>query len=218
MYIPVSILIGYLFGCINPAAIISKIKHKKLTDKGTGNLGATNVTLVFGKKYGAFVMLFDIIKAFAAFKVAKLIFATNALYAGMIAGFFAVIGHCFPFYLRFKGGKGLAAFGGFVLAFDPIVFLMLFGFALVLMIIVNYSFVVPYSGSILFPVLAYVHTGDLIVFGFAALAGVLIMYKHFENILKARKSKDIKVRDFFKRVFKKNNEPENVSATADTNE
>ena len=212
----ICVLIGYLLGCLSPSALIAKIKHKNLRENGTQNLGATNVSLVIGKKWGVAVMLFDIAKSFFACKIAEHILDEEHI--GLVVGLFAIVGHVFPFYMHFKGGKGLAAFGGFVLAFDPIVFLLLLGFALILMIIVNYSFVVPYSGSILFPVLAYVHTGDLIVFGFAALAGVLIMYKHFENILKARKSKDIKVRDFFKRVFKKENEPENVSATADTNE
>ena len=210
-------VIGYIIGCINPAAIISKVKHKKLRDKGTGNLGATNVTLVFGKRYGAFVMIFDIIKAFVAYHVTRLIFTASA-YAAMVAGAFAVIGHCFPFYLRFKGGKGLAAFGGFVLAYNPIVFLMLLGFAMLLMIIVNYSFVVPYSGSIFFPVLVYLHSSDWVLCLIAALAGLLIMYKHFENIIKARDSKDIKVRDFFKRVFKKKSEREPVPTIGDVNE
>lgn len=218
MYIPFSILIGYLFGCINPAAIISKVKNKKITDKGTGNLGATNVTLVFGKRYGAFVMIFDIIKAFSAYHVARILFAAHATYAAMIAGLFSIIGHCFPFYLRFKGGKGLASFGGLVLAFDPIVFIILLSFALVLMLIVNYSFVVPYSGSILFPVLAYFATFDVTVCILAMLAGLLIMYKHFENIIKAHNSKDIKVRDFFKRVFKKTESVEEQTAATEVSE
>ena len=210
MDIGVSIVLGYLLGSLNPAALISKIKRKALQDKGTGNLGATNVTLVFGKRYGALVMLFDIIKAFVSYHVARLLFSAS-LYAGMIAGAFAVVGHCFPFYLRFKGGKGLAAFGGFVLAYNPVIFLILLTFAVLLMLIVNYSFVVPYSGAILFPILVLLDSSDLILFSIAGLAGLLILYKHFENILKVRSAKDIKVRDFFKKVFKKS---EDATVTA----
>lgn len=217
MNIAISAIIGYLFGCINPAAIISKIKHMQLRDKGTGNLGATNVTLVLGKRYGAVVMLFDIVKAFVSYHVARAIFSTS-VYAGMIAGAFAVVGHCFPFFLRFRGGKGLAAFGGFVLAYDPLTFLTLLAIALVLVIIVNYSFVVPYFGSIFFPVCVYLKSSDWILCLIAALSGMLIMYKHFGNIIKAKESRDIKVRDFFKKVFKKKEQREIASSMTEPKE
>lgn len=119
-----SVIIGYLLGCLSPAALISKIKRKNLRKNGTGNLGATNVMLNFGKRFGALVMLFDIFKAFAAYKLAELLFP-SAAFVGIAAGFAAVVGHVFPFYMKFKGGKGLAAFAGMVLAYNPWLFLFL---------------------------------------------------------------------------------------------
>ena len=218
MSVTFSALIGYFLGCINPAAMISVIKKYSLRDKGTGNLGATNVALLFGKKYGVIVMLFDIFKSFIAYHIAKTLFVSEAC-ASMIAGVFAVIGHCFPFYLGFKGGKGLAAFGGIVLAFDPMIFALLLGIAVVLMLIVNYSFVVPYTGGLLFPLLAYIKSGNAAICALAAVAGALIMCRHFENVVKAMRSTDITVRAFYKRVLKKHKvESDADLGTNDTNE
>lgn len=104
MNILICILIGYLLGSINPAALISRMKKTNLRDKGTGNLGATNTMLVLGKKYGAFVMAFDISKAFCAVKAAQMLFPALSI-SGLISGGAAVAGHVWPFYMKFKGGK-----------------------------------------------------------------------------------------------------------------
>ena len=117
-------IMGYLLGCLNPAALFAKAKKIDLRKKGTGNLGATNTTIVLGKKYGVIVMLFDIFKAYLAVKLAKVLFPKAAL-AWLFAGGAAVVGHIYPFYMRFKGGKGLACLGGAVLAISPSMFLVL---------------------------------------------------------------------------------------------
>ncbi|MBR2473497.1 MAG: glycerol-3-phosphate acyltransferase [Clostridia bacterium] len=197
-----SILIGYLLGTISPAALISKFKHMNLRKKGTGNLGATNVMLNFGKRYGVLVMLFDMAKALVAVKLVQLIFSDMIL--GLIAGVAAIVGHIFPIYMRFKGGKGLACFAGLVLAYDPWIFLILLILTVVLIIIINYTFAMPYSAGILFPVMSLVKSGDLRVFFLTAIASALIMYKHYENVVKARNGTDTKIREFIRtKLFKK---------------
>jgi len=199
------ILIGYLLGTISPAALISKFKHMNLRKKGTGNLGATNVMLNFGKRYGALVMLFDIAKAVAAVKLVELVFSDMIL--GLVAGVSSIVGHIFPIYMRFKGGKGLACFAGLVLAYDPWIFLILLILTVVLIIIVNYTFAMPYSAGILFPVMALVKSADLRVFFLTAIASALILYKHYENVVKARNGTDTKIREFIKtKLFKKTND------------
>ena len=84
------IVLGYLLGSLNPAALIGKIKHFNLRKHGTGNLGATNVLLNFGKGFAAVVMLFDIFKAFAAFHLASL-FCGGVELAPYLAGAAAVL-------------------------------------------------------------------------------------------------------------------------------
>ena len=197
-----SVLIGYFLGTLSPAALISRFKHMNLRKKGTGNLGAMNVMLNMGKRYAAIVMLFDIAKAVVAVKLTAFIFTNQIL--GLVAGVSSIIGHVFPIYMRFKGGKGLACFGGLILAFDPITFLILLGLTILLVLIVNYSFAMPYSAGILFPILAFIKSGDIVVFLLTAIASALIMYKHFENVVKARRGEDVRVRQYIRhKLFKK---------------
>ena len=202
MEIAIIILTGYLLGSLSPAALLSKIKQLDLRNQGTKNLGASNTMLVMGKKLGALVMLFDIFKAFFAAKLAKVLFPQLAI-AQLLAGLSAVIGHIFPFYLGFKGGKGLAAFGGLVLACDPLVFLCLLTLGVILMLLTNASVAMPLSAGALFPVLTLIRSQSLAAFALAAAAGILIIVKQWSNVGKARRGEDIKIRSFVKNGFKK---------------
>ncbi len=196
-------LLGYLFGCISPSALISKIKHVNLRSEGTGNLGATNVGLVIGRNAGLLVMAFDILKAFIAVRLAARLFPKMVL-ARLIAGLGAIMGHVYPFYMKFKGGKGLAAFGGMVLAYDPWLFLLLLTLGAVLCVIVNYSFALPISAGILFPILAGWKARSLMIFLAAALPSAIIVIKHWSNIGKAMRGEDNKFREtFMEKMFGK---------------
>jgi glycerol-3-phosphate acyltransferase PlsY len=188
-----SILLGYLLGMLSPAALISRLKKQNLRKSGTGNLGASNVMLHFGKVFGVLVMVFDILKAFAACKLAELFFSQVA-YVGLIAGIAAVIGHIYPFYMKFKGGKGLAAFGGMILAYEPWLFVFVLGFGTVLMLLVNYSFAMPYLAAISYVAYVAYHSRDLITVLIALIPAVWIMVMHFENVIKAFKGTDVKIR------------------------
>ena len=196
------LIMSYLFGCVNPALIISKIKKKNIRESGTRNLGATNTMLNFGKGLGALVMAFDIFKAVIAVKFARAICPAIQL-IGLLAGSCAVLGHMFPFYLKFRGGKGLASFGGLVLALDPYIFFTLLVLGLSLMFIVNYSYVMPFSAGALFPVLYAVKTGSTAAFMVSAFIGGLIIYKHYENRGKARRGEDIQIREIFKSMIRR---------------
>ena len=104
-----SLGLGYLAGCINPAAWISQKKHVNLKEEGTGNLGATNTAYVMGKKAGYFVLFFDVLKSYFSFKIAEWLFP-KLLIAGILASIGCILGHCFPVTMHFQGCKGLAAF------------------------------------------------------------------------------------------------------------
>lgn len=203
----VCILIGYLLGSISLAALFSKLTNVNLRKSGTGNLGATNVFLILGKSYGVFVMLFDIAKAFAAAKIAQHI-VPDLEYAGMLAGLGAVIGHIFPFYMKFKGGKGLAAFGGMILASDPMIFLILLVIGLILMLIFNYSVAMPMSAAVLFPILLWSRSKSIMCLLLSIAAGALIAVKHAGNITKARQGTDVKIREYLKTNFSLKDDPE----------
>ena len=207
MEFAISTLLGYLLGSISPAALIAKIKKVNLRKSGTGNLGATNTTLVFGKKFGIAVMAFDIFKSALAVIIVRLIFSEVGALAGLIAGASAVVGHMFPFYMKFKGGKGLAAYGGMVLAFDPLLFLILLCLGIISMIIINYGVALTYAAAIFFPVLVgfkYWSSPFILPLILVASAiSILLMVKHIDNIFKAIRKQDYTMRQFLKKVFSK---------------
>lgn len=198
-----SLGLGYLIGSISPAALLGRIKHVNLKEEGTGNLGATNTAFVLGKASGIFVMIFDILKSFFSAKLAKLLFP-HLLVAGMIACIGAILGHCFPVFLHFQGGKGLAAFGGMVLAYKPLFFLQIIIPGIVLMLITDSGAVMPALASILFPSLVWLHRGDIAETLLAILAGVILIAVHWTNLQNAKHKNDsLFVREFFKKVFHK---------------
>ena len=198
-----SLTLGYFIGAINPAAMIAKIKKVNLKMEGTGNLGATNTAFVLGKAAGVFVMFFDILKSFFSAKLAKLLFP-HLLAAGLIACIGAILGHCFPVFFHFQGGKGLAAFGGMVLAYNPLFFPQILIPGILLMLITNSGAVMPVLASCMFPVLVWMHRGSLTETVLSVLAGFLLLFVHRNNLRDARKKEDgIFVREFFRKVFHK---------------
>ena len=202
-----SAAIGYGLVQLSPAALISKLKNKDLRENGTGNLGATNTLLVFGKAYGIAVMIFDVLKAFFAIKIAKYLFP-RYLFAGLVAGCFAVIGHIFPSYLNFRGGKGVATFAGLILAYDIRLLLGLLGIAVIVMIVTDTGHYGPVSAAVLFPLWLWMKVKSLVVFGGVAAVGGLIIYKHRENFARAKEGKEIHVKEFADKCEEMQNEEE----------
>lgn len=118
----ICILIGYVFGLFQTGYIYGKLKHVDIRQYGSGNAGTTNALRVLGKKAGIITYIGDCFKALFAGVAVRLIFRDS--HADMLnllviyAGFGVVLGHNYPFYLNFKGGKGIAATSGMVAAFD----------------------------------------------------------------------------------------------------
>ncbi len=202
----ISLALGYLIGCISPAAWISKKKHINLKEEGTKNLGATNTAIVMGRAAGIFVMVFDIAKSFLSAKIAKLLFPQLAI-AGMLACIGAILGHCFPIFMHFQGGKGLAAFGGMVLAYKPWFFAAIVIPGVILMTLLNTGVAVPMLASIMFPVMTYAYSHSIADTVCAAIASLIIVIMHWNNLKRARANNDvIKVNTFFNKIlFKKKN-------------
>ena len=194
-------IIGYLIGSLNPAALIGKIKKTDLHEHGTGNLGATNTALVFGKLFGALVMVFDIFKGVISYVIATLI-VPGVKWVALLCGFSAVVGHCFPFYLKFKGGKGLAAFGGVILAHAPLFFLFALITGGLIVLAVNNSTPLPYYAGVLFPIHVALNSRDLPAFIVSVAMCALIMVMFIPNVKKALKGEDYKSREFLKTTKK----------------
>lgn len=122
----ICVAIGYACGLFQTAYLIGKVYHTDMRKHGSGNLGSTNVMRTLGKKAGALNLLGDCLKCVVAILIARALYGRTqadilpllSLYAA--AG--CVLGHNFPFYLKFKGGKGIAASVGLLLAFDIRIF------------------------------------------------------------------------------------------------
>lgn len=126
-----SLLIGYCFGLFQTAYILGRMRGIDLRKVGSGNLGSTNVLRVLDKKSAAICLFCDIAKTMLACLVAHFLFADGPLHQGsslifmMYAGLGAVLGHDYPFYLNFKGGKGIAAMAGMIFILDGRIALIL---------------------------------------------------------------------------------------------
>ena len=199
-----SLGMGYLIGCISPAAWISKKKHVDLKKEGTKNLGATNTAIVLGRKAGIFVMLFDILKSYFSARIARILFPHLAA-AGLIACFGVILGHCFPVTMNFQGGKGLAAFGGMVLSYKPWFFPAIVLPGLVLMAMFNTGAAMPFLASIMFPCLIALTRGSWQEIAMAAITGCFILFMHRDNLKRAVEKRDVvSLSEFLKNtLFKK---------------
>ena len=124
----ICLAIGYVFGMFQTSYIIGKMHHMDIRQHGSGNAGTTNALRTLGKKAGAITLIGDMLKCVAAILVADAIFKNQYSdilpLLGMYTAAGCVLGHNFPFYLGFKGGKGIAASAGMLLAMDWRVFLI----------------------------------------------------------------------------------------------
>ena len=123
----ISLVIGYAFGLIQTSYIIGRIKGIDIRTKGSGNAGTTNTLRVLGLKAGIITLAVDILKCIAAAVVVRAIYRSTGLAVlyGVYACAGTVLGHDFPFYLGFKGGKGVACFGANAIYSGPVNFFVL---------------------------------------------------------------------------------------------
>jgi acyl phosphate:glycerol-3-phosphate acyltransferase len=190
----VSALIGYVLGCLQSAYIIGKVAGKiDIRQHGSNNAGASNVTTVLGWKYGILTALLDIGKAVAAVLIVKYLYL-GEVNLKFVAGAFAIIGHIYPFYLKFKGGKGAASLVGMFLAIDIKIAIILVLSIVILTLILDYIAI----GSIVMftavPVSSYFfgYPFEAILMGIAL--ALICYYKHYINIVRIYKGEEIGLR------------------------
>ncbi len=182
-------VIAYLIGSIPSAVWIGKCFYGvDVREHGSGNAGTTNTIRVLGTKPGIVVFLIDVIKGFAAVSLAHFsnFECDSAAFMNLkiILGVFAVLGHIFPLYARFKGGKGVATLLGMVLAVYPIGALICFGIFVIVLSISKYVSLGSMIAGISFPILIIFVFQERIpsLMIFAILASILLIITHRKNI------------------------------------
>lgn len=186
------ILIGYLLGTVNPSYIIGKARGIDVKSSGSGNAGASNAVLLMGKAVGVACGLFDIFKAYVAYNICCALFPAME-HAGIMAGAGCMLGHIFPVWMGFRGGKGLACLGGTILAYDWKFFCMILAAEIVLVLLVGYICMVAITASIVFPAVYAIGGGHIA--GVIALAAVSIvmLFKHRENLIRISQGKEARI-------------------------
>ncbi|MBQ8002041.1 MAG: glycerol-3-phosphate 1-O-acyltransferase PlsY [Clostridia bacterium] len=199
VYFLAAALLGYLIGSINLSIILSKNKGKDIREMGSGNAGTTNTLRTMGKGAAASVLLFDVLKGclvplfliIAAPKDWMPIFETTCLTMAYIYALFSVIGHCFPVYYGFKGGKGIATAAGALLVISPAatgIALVEFVILMVLFRYVSLSSIVAVMNIVVFTALLYPGEARLLTITLAI--AILAIYKHKTNIVRLRNGEE----------------------------
>lgn len=174
----IALIISYLLGSIPMGLILTRLAGKgDLRKVGSGNIGATNVMRVGGLRMAGVVWLLDMVKAIIAVLIGKYI-AGDAF--GAWCGFVAIVGHCFPIWLKFHGGKGISSLFGVLLAISPMAFVVC---GIEWLLVALGSGISSLGAVVVFcliPVLGFAISVNV---GWAFLAiGVLCMWRHRENI------------------------------------
>lgn len=214
----ITAVIAYLFGSISFAVIFTKMSsNKDIRDMGSGNAGFTNVLRSVGVAPAVFTLLFDFLKGVIAGFVGSWIFSTISVveasltdeltvYGGLIGGVFAIIGHMYPIYFGFKGGKGIVTAAAMMAVTDWRVFLMIVATFLIVFFISKIISLASITCAALYSVYTFIitfffeyKTGDfplrfvLICSFFALFLGIFVIIKHKENIKRLLKGEEKKI-------------------------
>jgi acyl phosphate:glycerol-3-phosphate acyltransferase len=192
VWIILAIVVAYVLGSTPTAVWYGLRVHKiDVRQHGSGNAGATNTFRVLGKTAGSIVMLVDILKGLTATMLAFALIEAGAITSGqlieykLLLGVVAVVGHVFPFYTRFKGGKGVATLLGMVISIEPLVALSCIIIFLIVLTLSKYVSLSSLLATLSFPTLLLIppfKTDEpiLIIFGF--LMFVVLAITHKKNI------------------------------------
>ncbi|MBO5939479.1 MAG: glycerol-3-phosphate 1-O-acyltransferase PlsY [Clostridia bacterium] len=209
-----TIICAYLLGSLNFAIIISDKQYRQdIRDFGSKNAGMTNMMRTYGKKAAGLTLLGDALKAMISCLIGYALLGQMGAY---IAGLFCIIGHMFPIYYRFKGGKGVVTAAVTILMCNPFVFLILFVMFAIIVLISKYISLGSVMCMLLYPIILdridrFFYGGAPYVWC-AALMTLLVVVKHWENIKRLSQGKESKF------SFKKSVKAPTTETTEATNE
>lgn len=182
---------AYLLGSVSFAVVVSKgLYHQDVRQFGSGNAGMTNILRTYGKKAAALTLAGDFLKGIAAVVIGRLIFAAMGvtLFDGAyVGGLFAILGHLYPVYFGFRGGKGILTSIGIIAVINPLVFVGLLIIGLPLIFLTKIVSVGSLAGAICYPILTLLvdsFQGGIswLDFSFSVVIALLVIWMHRANI------------------------------------
>lgn len=184
------IIIGYLFGNIPFSYLIGKsMGNIDVRKHGSGNAGATNVLRTVGKKAALFALLGDVLKGLIPAIIGRFMLGLDGAF---LCAIFAVIGHCYPVTLGFKGGKGVATAGGMIIGVNPLVALIILVYMLILVKLTKYVSLASITASLFLPIIFYFIYDSSIVLVISVFLFILVTFKHRANIVRLIKGVESK--------------------------
>ncbi|MCL2384014.1 MAG: glycerol-3-phosphate 1-O-acyltransferase PlsY [Oscillospiraceae bacterium] len=192
-------IIAYFIGSISFGVILTKkFAGFDVRDKGSKGAGMTNVLRTAGKRLALITLVCDILKGVVAILIAMLLAwifvdSVEVVTLNYIAGFFAILGHTFPIFFRFKGGKGVATAIGIMLLLNWQIGLICVVFGVTLMAITRMVSVGSILSAILYPVLTLMLGEGLIAFLGSLMIGLLVVFNHRQNIQRLRNGTENKL-------------------------
>ena len=183
------IILGYLFGCIQTSYLIGKFKFGvDVKNQGSKNAGASNSVLLFGWTFGVFVGFIDMLKAYVPMFII-FSYSSDSFFLASLASGGAILGHIFPFFMNFNGGKGMSCYFGMLMGFDFLFGVTVFIIGGLLVMLTNYVAVSTILVLITVPFILYficdVSNLNLIIS--ISFFSCIIFIKHIENIRKIYK-------------------------------
>lgn len=182
-------VVAYLLGSIPFGFIAGVSAGVDVRKHGSGNIGATNILRVLGKRYGYAVFVADLLKGLMAVRIALWLARfdpSKAYWIGILAAFFVVVGHSFPVWLRFRGGKGVAAAAGACLGLVPLVTLIAVVVWVVTFLIFRYVSLASIVAAVVLALAALLlgYAADPVLLIFTCLIAALIILRHRSNIIR----------------------------------
>lgn len=187
------ILMAYLLGCSNMAWYIAKWKKIDLRAGGSGNLGASNATMMIGWRAGVLTALHDIGKAVLAVVLASAVFP-QLPYIRQIAGVSCVLGHIFPVFMKFRGGKGFAAYLGMTAALNWKLALIVGAAVVLITLITDYIVWGTFAAVTIVPLWEGIAARSWTAAVILLIGTVVIVFRHRENISRILSGKEIGLR------------------------
>ena len=187
------IALSYLLGCSNMAKYIAAVKKVDLSAGGSGNPGASNAVILMGWGAGVLTAIHDIGKAALAVILARVLFPELPL-IGAVAGVAAVLGHIFPFWMKFKGGKGFASYLGMTIALHWKFAIAVLLLVVLVTLITDYIVAATTTTIVLVPIGLGLLTHSLLLPLILLIASLVIAWKHRDNYVRIYNGTEIRFR------------------------